>query len=174
MSLGYIGLLAFGNSPVSASHFTPEALRLQMCTKAFNFYNGSKGLNSGPCVYMGKCFTSLNMLLLNESVLLVLGSCTSCSQTYTYLHRKWGPPSSFKLPTSWSAGGELKPPHHGRSHKASETKIKNGGLHRRSAFLLGWKRRKGSHTAHSSHKCLSLQYNSKRSGGSWQLNSHIL
>lgn len=76
MSLGYIGLLAFGKSPVSASHLTPEALSLQMCTKPFSFYGGSKGLIPGPCVYIGECFTSPKMFLLNEFVLLVLESCT--------------------------------------------------------------------------------------------------
>lgn len=88
---------------------------------------------------------------------LFWGPALSCSQTCTYLHRKWGPPSSFKLPASCSSGKEFKPPCHGRSQNASETKIKNRGLHRRSAFLSGWKRRKGSHTAYSNHKCLSLQ-----------------
>lgn len=63
-------------SLLSASHLTPEALRLQMCTKAFIFYGGSKGLIPGPCVYIGKWFTSPKMFLLNEFVPLVLGSCT--------------------------------------------------------------------------------------------------
>lgn len=60
------------------------------------------------------------------------------SQSPAYFPRRRGPSCSFKLPTTWSAGGERKPPHHGRAQKASETE-RTGGLHRRSALLSGCK-----------------------------------